>query len=68
MDGVPRTRNEARRVSPPGGAEESNLEPLDLPPQWGWSDEIEPPPEDWWWGDDLEWHCLGATAREIREA
>ncbi len=27
------------------------MEPLDVPPQWGWSDEIEPPPEDWWRGD-----------------
>jgi hypothetical protein len=23
------------------------MEPLDLPPQWAWSDEIEPPPKDW---------------------
>ena len=26
------------------------MEPLDLPPQWGWSDDIEPPPPDWWLG------------------
>ena len=32
------------------------MEPLDVPPQWGWSDEIEPPPEDWWHGEnDAEW-------------
>ena len=41
----------ARRVSSPDGADESNMEPLDLPPQWGWSDDIEPPPPDWWLGD-----------------
>jgi len=33
------------------------MEPLDVPPHWGWSDEIEPPPEDWWRGDDLEWQA-----------
>jgi hypothetical protein len=27
------------------------LEPLDVPPQWGWTDDIEPPPPDWWLGD-----------------
>ncbi|MBL9155007.1 MAG: transposase [Verrucomicrobiales bacterium] len=27
------------------------MEPLDVPPQWGWSDDIEPPPPDWWLGD-----------------
>jgi hypothetical protein len=34
------------------------MEPLDVPPQWGWSDEIEPPPEDWWRGaGDCEWQA-----------
>ena len=27
------------------------LEPLDVPPQWAWSDDIETPPPDWWLGD-----------------
>jgi hypothetical protein len=31
------------------------LEPLDVPPQWGWSDEIGPPPENWWIGDEPIW-------------
>jgi len=25
-----------------------SMEPLDLPPQWGWSDDFEAPPIDWW--------------------
>ena len=34
------------------------MEPLDVPPQWSWSDEIEPPPEDWWRSHgDLEWQA-----------
>ena len=36
--------------SPPFDIE--TMEPLDVPPQWGWSDEIEAPPEDWWRGAD----------------
>ena len=39
--------------SPPFDIE--TMEPLDVPPQWGWSDEIEPPPEDWWRGEDAGW-------------
>jgi hypothetical protein len=32
------------------------MEPLEMPTQWGWSDETEPPPEDWWRsGDKVEW-------------
>jgi hypothetical protein len=31
------------------------MEPLDVPPQCSWSDEIEPPPEDWWRGDETGW-------------
>ncbi|MBL9151726.1 MAG: hypothetical protein JNK37_04560 [Verrucomicrobiales bacterium] len=26
------------------------MEPLDVPLQWGWSDDIEPPPPEWWLG------------------
>lgn len=33
------------------------LEPLDVPPQWGWSDEIGPPPEDWWIGEETMWEA-----------
>jgi hypothetical protein len=34
------------------------LEPLDLPPQWGWSDDFEAPPADWWHGEnDAEWQA-----------
>jgi hypothetical protein len=34
------------------------MEPLDVPPQWSWSDVIEPPPEDWWRShSDLEWQA-----------
>jgi hypothetical protein len=34
------------------------MEPLDVPPQWSWSDVIEPPPEDWWRSHgDLEWQA-----------
>jgi hypothetical protein len=32
-----------------------NIEPLDVPPQWGWGDEIEPPPEDWRPGEEAAW-------------
>ncbi|MCC6884195.1 MAG: hypothetical protein IT576_18690 [Verrucomicrobiales bacterium] len=31
------------------------MEPLDVPSQWGWSDEIGPPPEDWWIGGESVW-------------
>ena len=31
-----------------------SMEPLDLPPQWGWSDDFEAPPIDWWMGEPLE--------------
>ena len=55
LDGVPRTRNEASRESPPGGAGESNMEPLDVPIHWSWSDQIDPPPEDWWQDTPGEW-------------
>ena len=33
------------------------LEPLDVPPQWGWSDEIGPPPENWWIGEEAVWEA-----------
>ncbi|MDF1852921.1 MAG: transposase [Verrucomicrobiales bacterium] len=33
------------------------MEPLDVPPQWGWNDEIEPPPEDWWRGEEAAWQA-----------
>jgi hypothetical protein len=34
------------------------LEPFDLPPRWGWSDEIEPPPEEWWrGGEETGWQA-----------
>ena len=33
------------------------MEPLDIPQQWGWSDEIEPPPEDWWRGEVAAWQA-----------
>jgi len=33
------------------------MEPLDMPSQWGWSDEIEPPPEDWWRGEEAAWQA-----------
>lgn len=34
------------------------MEPLDMPSQWGWSDEIDPPPEDWWRGEENDdWHA-----------
>ena len=39
-----------RHPAPPFDIE--TMEPLDVPPQWGWSDEIEAPPEDWWRGAD----------------
>lgn len=33
-----------------------------MPPQWGWSDEVEPPPEDWWRGEhNGEWHAPELT-------
>lgn len=35
---------------PPPPFDIETMEPLDLPPQWGWSDDIEPPPPDWWLG------------------
>ncbi len=37
------------------GRANQTMEPLDVPPQWGWSDEIGPPPEDWWIGDESVW-------------
>ena len=33
------------------------MEPLDVPPHWAWSDEIEPPPSDWWRGEEAAWHA-----------
>ena len=33
------------------------LEPLDVPPQWGWSDETDPPPADWWCGEEAVWEA-----------
>lgn len=35
------------------------MEPLDVPPQLGWSDDIETPPPDWWQGDmpDHTWQA-----------
>ena len=54
---TPRGRRRFARSSA-DAADESNLEPLDVPPQWGWSDEIESPPEDWWRGlGDSEWQA-----------
>jgi len=38
------------------------MEPLDMPPQWGWSDEVEPPPADWWLGEEPAWDCHRAIA------
>ena len=31
------------------------MEALDVPSQWGWSDEIEAPPADWWLGEEPAW-------------
>ena len=31
------------------------IEPIDVPPQWGWSDDLKPPPEDWWRGEEPAW-------------
>ena len=48
---------EARRESPPGGAGESNREPLNVPIHWSWSDQTDPPPEDWWQDTPGEWEA-----------
>jgi hypothetical protein len=45
------------------------MEPLDVPSQWGWSDDNEPPPADWWLSatPDPRWQapefdfCEGST-------
>ena len=31
------------------------MEPLDVPTQWGWRDEIEAPAEIWWSGEEPAW-------------
>ena len=49
----------ARRAGRAGRAGRANqtMEPLDVPPQWGWSDEIGPPPADWWCGEEAVWEA-----------
>ena len=33
------------------------MEPLDVPPNWGWSDDIGPPPEEWWVDTERSWEA-----------
>ncbi len=33
------------------------MEPIAVPPNWGWSDEIGPPPEEWWQSNGPEWQA-----------
>jgi hypothetical protein len=33
------------------------MEQFDVPSQWGWSGEIEPPSEDWWPGEEAAWEA-----------
>jgi len=47
----------ARRVSPPGGRANQTMEPLAIPPQWGWTDEVEAPPPEWWTGEETAWEA-----------
>ena len=42
------------------------LEPLDVPRQWGWSDEIEAPPVDWWSGEESAWKAPELALDEER--
>ena len=42
------------------------LEPLGVPPQWGWSDEIEAPPVDWWTGPEPIWEAPELALDEER--
>ena len=46
----------AGRVRRAGRANQT-LEPLDLPPQWGWSDDFEAPPIDWWKDESPAWEA-----------
>ncbi len=33
------------------------MEPLAIPPQWGWTDEAEAPPPEWWIGEEPAWQA-----------
>ena len=34
-----------------------SMEPLDLPPQWGWSGDFEAPPINWWIDESPTWEA-----------
>ena len=42
------------------------MEPLDVPPQWGWTDDIEAPPADWWLGEEPAWEAPELALDEER--
>ena len=56
----------ARRVSPRAERANQTMEPLAVPPQRGWSDEVEPPPEEWWLGEEPAWEAPERALDEER--
>ena len=42
---------------PPPPYNIETMEPFDVPPNWGWSEEIGPPPEEWWESGEPQWQA-----------